>query len=252
MPTIVAVAGISGSGKSTAANQIVEHYGAANCVIISSDRYYREQVGRTFDQRKETNYDEPPILDLKLLDENLAHLRLGNPVKVPKYDFNTHSRFKNADGSEVREDIHPVKIVIVDGILIFEPDYLQNKFDVPVFVDTPPEIAVLRRIKRDIDERNRDFDGAMTQCLLTVIPSQNKYVMPHKTRKDMLIVANEQTYKDKNAIQLQMDPVFAAIDKKLQAQSTKVYSLFSTPTTNDQALEAKAEAAPSLGMHAIL
>jgi uridine kinase len=253
MPIIVAVAGISGSGKSTVADRIVERFGADNCVIISSDRYYKEQVGKTLQERNKTNYDEPAILDLEFLARDLAQLRLHNPIKAPKYEFSTHSREKNADGSEVREDIHPPKIVIVDGILIYEPEYLRNKFDVPVFVDTPPEVAVLYRIGRDIRDRGRDFASASKQCLTQVFPSQNQYVLPHKLRKDMLIVVNNKYYENESDIQLDMDHVFDAIEKKLLAQYANVHSIFtSAPTPAAAATSESKLELPRMGMHTIL
>ena len=262
-PVIVSVTGISGSGKSTVAEKIKERYGKENCVIISSDRYYREQVGKSFEEREKSNYDEPSILEFELLDENLAQLRLGNSVKVPKYNFGEHARCKNDDGSEVREDIHPTKIIIVDGILIFQPSYLQNKFDVPVFVDTPPAIAILLRIARDIAERGRTFFGAMKQCITTVIPGQDEFVLPFKKRKGILVVRNDDIHLNEDNpqavrledISLPMEHVFAAIDRKLAANNTNVHSLFSAANVADAKSESKQEAAEHqavASMHTIL
>jgi uridine kinase len=234
---VIAVAGISGSGKSTAAKKIVEEFGAENCVVISSDNYYREQHGKSFEEREKTNYDIPQSFDFDALANDLSELRQGKTVHIPKYNFVTHARekVKDAEGHdtevEIRIPVAPKKIIIIDGILVLQPPQLQTKFDMRIFVEIPPEVAVLFRIDRDLKERGRSFEGAMKQYLETVLASQNEYVLRNiPTDKIMFVKNDTYTLVDTNSIILKMNHVFDAIRQAITSHATNVHALFTSST----------------------
>jgi len=190
-PVVVAVCGGSGSGKTTLTEIIMEKLGEENCVLIAHDSYYKNFNSLSLEQRAAINFDSPEALDSELLAEHLDALRNNRPAKIPIYDFATHSR---------RLDTHtlalPKRIVLVEGILIFtEACKLLDLFDVRIFVDTPDDIRLIRRLKRDMLERERTMDSVIHQYFATVRPMHEMLVEPSK-RHAQIIVPSTDGIKD--------------------------------------------------------
>jgi uridine kinase len=180
-PLVIGIAGGSGSGKTTVAHVILERVGAQRIAFLPHDAYYRDLTHQSLSQRVRTNFDHPDSLETELLVEHIKHLKAGNPVDLPVYDFKTHSRTSKT----IKILYQP--IIIVEGILIFaEPD-LRDLFDVKIFVDTDADIRFIRRLQRDISERGRTLANVMEQYLKTVRPMHQEFVEPSKRYADVII-----------------------------------------------------------------
>lgn len=171
--TIIGIAGASGSGKTTTAQQLLNHYGEADCTIISADNYYKDLSHLTLEERGKINFDHPDSIDFELLAKQLRALKWGASIEIPTYNFATHSREKN---KTIKVD--PKKIIIIEGILIFHPEEVLEKLDVTIFVETKLETCNSRRIERDIKERGRTREQVLAQLEETVIPMYHKFVAP--------------------------------------------------------------------------
>ncbi len=180
-PFFIGVAGGSGSGKTTVVANLTKVLKNRSVLCISHDDYYRNQDHLPMSQREATNYDHPASLETDLLVKHLAQIAQGQIVDKPTYDFSNHTR------SKITEKIMPAKVVIVEGILIFEHKELREMLDLKVFVDTDADIRVLRRIKRDIEERGRTFDFTVNQYQKFTRPMHLEFVEPSKRYADIIV-----------------------------------------------------------------
>ena len=178
---IIGIAGGTGSGKTTLTEQIRKRFGD-DVTVIYHDNYYRLQVGKTYDQRSQVNYDHPDAFETSLMIEHLKALKAGNPIESPVYDYTQHNR---ADKVEV---ISPSKVIIVEGILIFAEKELREMMDIKIFVDTDADVRILRRIQRDVEERARTLQSVIHQYLTTVKPMHEQYVEPSKRFADLIVL----------------------------------------------------------------
>jgi uridine kinase len=177
---IIGIAGGSGSGKSTLTRNIVSHFGD-RISHIHHDDYYKRTDGLSPEERAKINFDHPDAFDTDLLIKHLGKLKSGISVDAPIYDYKTHNR-----SSEVRR-ISPTAVIVVEGILIFENEELCRCFDMKIFVDTDPDVRIIRRIIRDIKKRGRTLDSVVSQYLTTVKPMHDAFVEPSKRRADIII-----------------------------------------------------------------
>ena len=179
-PLLIGIAGGTGSGKTTLAARLVSEL-ADGVALIEHDWYYRDRSGLSAAQREEVNYDEPAALDNALLAAHLGELRAGRSVECPQYDFATHTR------KATTRAVSPASIVAVEGILLFAIPELCSAFDLRVFVDTDDDIRLLRRISRDIVERQRDIASIEHQYYATVRPMHVQYVAPSKRQAHLVV-----------------------------------------------------------------
>ncbi len=177
---ILGVAGGSGSGKTYFAKALQDALGE-HSTIVYQDNFYIDQSHRFDHDGGSVNFDHPESLDLRLLAKCLSELKTGNGTNIPIYDFKTHSRLKE------QLPIAPTKIVIVDGILIFHPDYLRAQFDEMVFFDTPESLRFERRLERDVVERGRTPEGVKAQFLKQVKPMHDEFVEPSKAHAHTIV-----------------------------------------------------------------
>jgi uridine kinase len=173
-PYIIGVAGGSGSGKTFFARELQKTLGDQLCTILYQDNYYIDQSHRFDGDGGSVNFDHPESLDFDLLAKSLAELKKGQPIKVPIYDFATHTR--KAETLEC----HPKKIILIDGILILDSHVVRAQLDEAVFFDTPEELRFKRRLERDVHERGRTAEGVKKQFELQVRPMHNQFVEPSK------------------------------------------------------------------------
>ena len=178
---IIGICGGTGSGKTTIARKIVEAVGAENVVLVEQDSYYRDLADMPLDERHQANFDHPDSLDSNLMVNHLLRLKQGLPAEMPLYDFKTHTRTNNI------EIIEPRPVVIVEGILIFSEPRVLDLLDVRVFVDTPDDIRLIRRLKRDHAERGRTYERTMDQYVRTIRPMHYEFVEPSKRHADVII-----------------------------------------------------------------
>jgi len=180
-PIIIGVAGGTGSGKTTVASRILDRVGAEHITYIAHDSYYRDLSHLPERLRAQVNFDHPDSLETELLIEHLKKLRAGKPVEIPIYDFTTHTRTNKMR----RVEAGPV--VIVEGILVFVEADLRELFDVKIYIDTDADVRFIRRLRRDIEERDRSVESVCEQYLSTVRPMHLEFVEPSKRYADVII-----------------------------------------------------------------
>jgi uridine kinase len=180
-PLVIGIAGGSGSGKTTVAQEILQRVGPSRIAFLQHDSYYKDLSGLPPRQRAEVNFDHPDSLETDLLIEHIAALRDGKPVEVPIYDFSTHSRTSQTF------TVQPRHVILVEGILIFTEPALRKMFDVKIFVDTDSDIRFIRRLERDITERGRTTESVIKQYQTTVRPMHLEFVEPSKRYADVII-----------------------------------------------------------------
>lgn len=180
-PVVIGVAGGSGSGKTTVVREIVRSLGRAHVTVLHHDAYYRDASHLPPDARARINYDHPDSLETELLIEHLEHLRAGQPVSVPTYDFAKHARLPGAETAQ------PRKAIIVDGMLILWERALREMLDIKVFVDTDADLRFIRRLSRDISERGRTAESVVEQYMGTVRPMHLEFVEPSKRYADLIV-----------------------------------------------------------------
>lgn len=177
---ILGVAGGSGSGKTYFAKALQLALGT-HATIVYQDNFYIDQSHRFDHDGGSVNFDHPESLDLKLLAQCLSELKTGHSTNIPVYDFKTHSRLKEP------LSVPATSIVIVDGILIFHPDYLRAQFDDMIFFDTPESLRYERRLERDVNERGRTPDGVRAQFFNQVKPMHDQFVEPSKAYAQTIV-----------------------------------------------------------------
>ena len=188
-PYIIGIAGGSGSGKSTFAARIKEAF-PTQVSLVSCDNYYLPHDDLPLEERAHLNYDAPEALEFDLMVKHLEQLKNGQAALCPVYDFTRHTR------SDKVTEIKPRPIILIDGILIFHDESLRNCMDLKIYVETDADERILRRARRDMQERGRDLDGVIEQYLSTVKPMHNTYVEPTKVFADIILNGgkNEQAF----------------------------------------------------------
>ena len=180
-PILICIAGGSASGKTTLVNEIAEAFENQDIVILKHDDYYRDQSHLSLEERKNTNYDHPSSLENELLIKHLKDLLDNKSIDKPIYDFVIQTR------SDKYEKVNPAKVIILDGILVLEDSRIRDLADIKVYVECDEDIRLIRRIRRDMIERGRSFDGIIKQYLTTVKPMYHSFVSPSKRYADILI-----------------------------------------------------------------
>lgn len=177
---VIGIAGGTGSGKTTLMNNLIEKF-REDVTILSHDNYYRRHDDLTYEQRCGLNYDEPAALETDLMAVHLDRLRHGEAIDCPVYDFTLHNR----SNETIR--IVPRKVIIVEGILIFENKELRDLMDIRIFVDTDADVRLCRRIQRDVEKRGRTLLSVLAQYQETVKPMHEMYVEPSKKYANIIV-----------------------------------------------------------------
>ncbi len=177
---VIGIAGGTGSGKTTLMNRIIEKF-QGQITVLSHDNYYKRHDELTYEERCLLNYDEPAALETDLMAVHLDQLRQGKAIDCPVYDFTQHNR------SDETIHIVPKKVIIVEGILIFENQPLRDLMDIRIFVDTDADVRLCRRIKRDVNKRGRTLESVLSQYQDTVKPMHEKYVEPSKKYANVIV-----------------------------------------------------------------
>ena len=177
---VIGIAGGTGSGKTTLMNNLIEAF-KDDVTLLSHDNYYKRHDELTYEQRCKLNYDEPAALETDLMAVHLDKLRHGQAIDCPVYDFTQHNR----PNETIR--IVPRKVIIVEGILIFENKPLRDLMDIRIFVDTDADVRLCRRIARDVNERGRTLESVLSQYQDTVKPMHEMYVEPSKKFANIIV-----------------------------------------------------------------
>ena len=177
---VIGIAGGTASGKTTLMKNLINEF-QGQVTILSHDNYYKRHDDMPYEERCKLNYDEPAAFDTSLMVYHLDQLRHGYSIECPVYDFTVHNR------SEETIRLVPHKVIIVEGILIFENEDLRNLMDIKIFVDTDADIRLCRRIKRDVNKRGRSLESVLEQYQNTVKPMHERYVEPSKRYADLVV-----------------------------------------------------------------
>ena len=177
---VIGIAGGSGSGKTTLVNNLIDIFGDV-LTVLSHDNYYKRHDEMSYEERTQLNYDEPGAFDTSLMIYQLDQLKHGKDIECPVYDFTVHNRSNETVRIAAR------KVIIVEGILIFENEELRNLMDMKIFVDADSDIRICRRMKRDVNKRGRSLESVITQYQQTVKPMHEMYVEPSKKYADLVV-----------------------------------------------------------------
>lgn len=178
---LIGIAGGTGSGKTTVANNIVKRLTLDSVTVVTMDAYYRNLADLPSPRREETNFDHPDSIEQDLFVAHLRALKAGQPIEQPVYDFTRHVR------TDATVRIEPREVLIAEGILLFHIPEIRDLLDIRIFVDTPSDIRLLRRITRDIRDRGRTLDSVAEQYVRTVRPMHEEFVEPSKRHADVII-----------------------------------------------------------------
>ena len=178
---LIGIAGGTGSGKTTLTQHRKDHFGG-NVAVVGHDSYYKRQVGKTYEERALQNYDHPDAFDTDLLVGHLKQLKEGRAIRCPVYSYVDHNR---TDDTVL---IQPAKVLIVEGILIFQDPALREMLDIKIFVETDADERILRRALRDVEERGRTLRSVVAQYLATVKPMHEQFVEPSRKYADIIVL----------------------------------------------------------------
>lgn len=180
-PVIIGLAGGTGSGKTTVAIDVKSRFSAKNVLILPHDSYYRDRSDLPFDEREKLNYDHPSAFENELLVEHLRRLRSWEAIDRPVYDYGTHSR------SRETIKVEPAEIILLEGILVLENEQIRSLMDIKIYIDADSDERFIRRLLRDMKERNRSADSVIEQYVATVRPMHLQFVEPSKRYADIII-----------------------------------------------------------------
>jgi len=180
-PVFISIVGASCSGKTALAHNIAKRFEGHQVSVIAEDSYYKRQDHLTFGERVEINYDHPGAFDHALLCEHIDQLRKGESVECPTYDYVNHNR---ADETEA---VIATPVIIVEGILLYHMKALRDLFSLKLFIDTPLDICLARRVERDVNERGRTVDSVLSQYQKTVRPMYREFIEPSKFYADLIV-----------------------------------------------------------------
>ncbi|MEI5991047.1 uridine kinase [Enterococcus termitis] len=180
-PIVIGVTGGSGSGKTSVSRAIFNHFPNHSIMMLEQDSYYKDQSHLSFEERLTTNYDHPFAFDTDLLIEHLQQLINYESIEKPVYDYVAHTRSLDIIIQE------PKEVIILEGILILEDVRLRELMDIKLYVDTDDDIRIIRRIKRDMEERGRTLDSVIEQYLTVVKPMYHQFIEPTKRYADVIV-----------------------------------------------------------------
>lgn len=181
---IIGIAGGTGCGKTTVVNKIISELAASEVNVISQDSYYKDLSHLSYQERTQTNFDHPKSLDFDLLKQHLIDLKEGKSIEQPVYSFVEHNRTKETT------PVHPCKVLIVEGILIFTHPDIRDLFDIKIYVHADSDERLIRRIKRDTTERGRDITEVLDRYQKTLKPMHQQFIEPTKEFADIIIPNN--------------------------------------------------------------
>ena len=177
---VIGIAGGTGSGKTTITRKLCENFGP-DVSVINHDNYYKAHHDMPYEERAKLNYDHPNAFDTDLMLRHIRQLKQGKSIQCPVYDYSIHDR------TDKTVLIRPTRVIIVEGILIYESLELCKEMDIKIYVDTDADVRILRRIVRDVRDRGRSLDSVIDQYLNTVKPMHEQFVEPSKRRADVII-----------------------------------------------------------------
>lgn len=200
---VIGIAGGTGSGKTTITKKLMQRFGG-DVSVIYHDNYYKAHHDMSYEERAKLNYDHPDSFDTDLLIQAVRDLKAGRSVLCPVYDYTIHDR------SDKVIEVKPARVIIVEGILIFQSRELCRQMNIKIYVDTDADVRILRRIVRDVRDRGRSLESVVNQYLSTVKPMHEQFVEPSKRNADIIIPEGGH---NQVAMEMVMERVKAHIDR---------------------------------------
>jgi len=200
-PVIIGIAGGTGSGKTTIAKNIVHEYGPGEVLRLDLDSYYRDLSALSKEERAAINFDHPSSLEIELLIQHVNELSQGRAVEVPIYNFATHTRSRDT------RKVEPHSVIIIEGIMALNFPELTSKMDVKLYVDTPADIRIIRRLRRDIRDRGRSLESVIEQYKTTVRPMHTQFVEPTRYIADVIVPEGGMNYVAVDLIRTKIDSI---------------------------------------------
>lgn len=199
---VLGIAGGSGSGKTTLMKNLIARF-QDDVTVLSHDNYYRPYENLSIEERRKMNYDHPDAFDTGMMIEHLKQLKSGKGIDCPTYSYTTYSR------GEETVRIEPRRVILVEGMLIFQNKALCKQMDIKIFVDTDADVRLIRRIRRDVTKRGRSLESVLSQYLNTVKPMHEQFVEPSKKNADLVVLEGGQNLV---ALEMIMDRIQSHID----------------------------------------
>ena len=178
---LIGIAGGTGSGKTSVAKELTREFRRSEVTLIEQDAFYRDLSHLPIEERQKINFDHPDAVDFELMKDTLERLLRGETVKIPEYDYTTHSR------SDTVHEMERHHIIVLEGILCLLDESIRNMMDIKIYVETADDIRIIRRIRRDINERERTLESVIVQYYSTVRPMHKQFVEPTKKYADIII-----------------------------------------------------------------
>ena len=210
-PLIIGISGGTGSGKTRFTKELLSRCDKNNVIYISQDSYYKDLSHITYEQRCEVNFDNPDSIDFILMEKDVKKLIDNQETSIPIYDYKTHTREKKENY------LCPKPVLIIEGIFSLYDIKIRNLIDIKIYVDTPADIRVLRRIKRDVNKRKRTIESVISQYIDTVKPMHDKYIEPTKAYADIIVLNGG---KNKGAIDIINNKLLPKIKSKFKNVNT--------------------------------
>ena len=207
---IIGISGGTGSGKTRFTKELISRCNSNDLIYISQDSYYKDLSHLSYNDRCQMNFDSPDAIDFKELHEDLKNLLNNNDVNIPVYNYKRHKRMKDSTKLE------PRPIIILEGIFSLYKSEIRELIDCKIFVDTPADIRILRRAKRDINKRDRSIESVFSQYIETVRPMHEKFVEPTKTYADIIVMDGG---KNKMALDIIDNKLLPMIKDKVDAKT---------------------------------
>lgn len=201
---VIGIAGGTGSGKTTITRKLMACFGP-DVSVIHHDNYYKEHHSLSYEERAKLNYDHPNAFETERLIRDLRQLKRGEPIRCPVYDYSIHDR------TDTTITVYPTRVIIVEGILIYENRELCQEMDIKLYVDADADVRILRRITRDVRDRGRSLESVIDQYLSTVKPMHEQFVEPSKRNADIII---PQGGHNQVAMQMVIERVRAHLSKE--------------------------------------
>ncbi|MHC5268448.1 uridine kinase [Enterococcus sp. LJL98] len=205
-PIIIGVTGGSGSGKTSISRAILDQFPNHSIMMLEHDSYYKDQSHLVFEERLTTNYDHPFAFDTDLLIAHLEQLRRFETIEKPVYDYVAHTRSEKVILQE------PKEVIILEGILILEDERLRELMDIKIYVETDDDIRIIRRIKRDMEERGRTLDSVIEQYLSVVKPMYHQFIEPTKRYADVIVPEGGANHVAIDLINTKIESIFMSKD----------------------------------------
>jgi len=202
---LIGIAGGTGSGKTSIAKELSSNFSKSDIILIEQDSYYKDLSDISISEREKINFDHPNSIDFSLMIKHLENLKSGIETKIPIYDFATHTRKKST------KTINKHRIILLEGIFSLFNDKIRDMMNIKIYIDTPNDLRIIRRIKRDIEERNRTLESIIKQYYENVRPMHIKFVKPTKQYADIIIPMGS---KNKIAIDILRSKIFNLINNK--------------------------------------